>query len=266
MDKKICENCGIENEAEYTYCKNCGNELNKQPYSPVYNENGYGQPKTERIDTNLGEMDFDGVRGRELELFVSSRSESILPKFAKLQTGSKVAFCWPAAILGFTLGPLGVAIWLFYRKMYKPAILFSIVGAFILGVSNIFYTGFDYSALTDLFESFAKGGYQGFLNDITSSDVLNRLLGENNVFAYAVKFAETVIYIATGLLSGLFILNTYRKYSIKRIKEYKACFTDLRCYETGLSLAGGTCPGLLILGITLYVLATYLGTFATILF
>ena len=29
MDKKICSECGTENERDYTYCKNCGAPLVK---------------------------------------------------------------------------------------------------------------------------------------------------------------------------------------------------------------------------------------------
>lgn len=31
MDKKICPDCGTENEKEYIYCKNCGTPLKSEP-------------------------------------------------------------------------------------------------------------------------------------------------------------------------------------------------------------------------------------------
>ena len=31
MDKKICPDCGTENEKEYIYCKNCGTPLKSKP-------------------------------------------------------------------------------------------------------------------------------------------------------------------------------------------------------------------------------------------
>lgn len=44
--KRVCKSCGVENESEYTYCKNCG-ALLEPPHANVRQpQNGYAQPFT----------------------------------------------------------------------------------------------------------------------------------------------------------------------------------------------------------------------------
>ena len=40
MDKKICPECGTENEQEYIYCKNCGTPLDCKKAEPAENADG----------------------------------------------------------------------------------------------------------------------------------------------------------------------------------------------------------------------------------
>ena len=62
-----------------------------------------------------------------------------MPVFSKLEiTGGKTAWHWPCAILSFLFGPIGAALWFFYRKMYKYAVIFLVVSLlYSIGVTAI---------------------------------------------------------------------------------------------------------------------------------
>lgn len=48
MDKKICSECGTENESDYIYCKNCGTLLTS-PTKPAEPAPAKAEPEHEFI-------------------------------------------------------------------------------------------------------------------------------------------------------------------------------------------------------------------------
>ncbi len=131
---RICPDCGTENEEEYSYCKNCGAKLeiaeNKTEYQYNNTDSGTYNPNFADAKSNGFFVDtITGIPSDEVCAFVGKKSPDILKKFSKMEvTGSKVSWCWPVAILGLLLGPIGSAIWFFYRKMYKPALILVALG------------------------------------------------------------------------------------------------------------------------------------------
>lgn len=143
MNKKICHECGTENEQEYLYCKNCGADLNKtedntansqtQYTPPNYNSN-YNQDKS-TADAFIVDS-IDGIPMEQIGLYVGKKSDYYCRKFSRMElTMSKISWHWPAAVLGFLFGPFGSAIWCFYRKMYKVAFILVAIGILLSGIT-----------------------------------------------------------------------------------------------------------------------------------
>ena len=205
MDKKICSECGTENESDYIYCKNCGTLLTS-PTKPAEPAPAKAEPEHEFIaqtapepkveqpsfqpappvyNTANGSAGYtpdsspitDGIPQEELALFIGKKSAVIMPKFIKMEiTNSKVSWCWPAAILGFLFGPMGAALWFFYRKMYKTGALLAVIGALIniiVAALTFNTTSADY---TLLYRSFLSGDMQSVLNALSSIGSTSTLL------------------------------------------------------------------------------------------
>lgn len=239
---KICGECGQPNEENYEYCKNCGAPLKTEP--PVKSElaeNGAYTGNAYASADGAGLNSIDGIPVDEVALFIGKKAPRIIKSFNNMQlTGSKVSWCWPVAVLGFLAGPLGAALWFFYRKMYKHAALLSAIG-FVLsfGINLLRGDPVDYSAILE--RSFREG-------------VLS--LGEivNTAESWRANLAEIIEYavsIATAAILGAFSLSMYKNFVVQKIKEYRAKSADPRYYKMGLSVVGGTSGGMVWLGLAI---------------
>ena len=278
MDKKICSECGTENESDYIYCKNCGALLaapakpaepepakaqtapepkagqpSFQPAPPVYNtangSAGY-TPDSNPIT--------DGIPQEELALFIGKKSAVIMPKLVKMEiTNSKVSWCWPAAILGFFFGPMGAALWFFYRKMYKTGALLAVIGALIniiVAALTFNTTSADY---TLLYRSFLSGDMQSVLNALSSIGSTSTLL---DVIADVISSAADLV---TCILTGLFGYYLYKEHCIKSINNFRMNISDRRYYTMGLASVGGVSGGMLAVGIICIIVVNNLTSAVT---
>ncbi|MBQ6847534.1 MAG: DUF2628 domain-containing protein [Clostridia bacterium] len=260
----ICEKCGTENEKEYKYCKNCGNSLEceteqkpKSEYIP------HTSPQNHIVD------DFDGVSAEEMALFIGKKSREFLPKFTKMQiTNSKIAWSWPAAILGFLFGPLGSALWFFYRKMYKPAIILSVIGAVIMIATGFITTPVEQSYLSrEALHEAADALYKEDFDEMF--EILNgvggKLSQKQQILNNIANIINTVAETASLLFSGLFGMYIYKNHCVKKIKEYRNFQGDQRFYKMGLAAIGGQSGGMLAVGIIIMVVVQNITTFTSII-
>lgn len=263
----ICHECGTENEPQYVYCKNCGTllktETNKQPQNQNnYNYNyaadnttyQYQQSGKNGYNTtynqNVVVESIEGVPTEDMVTFVGKKSHNIIPKFSKMElTGSKASWCWPAAILGYLFGPLGAAIWFFYRKMYKIALIFVAIGV-VTGTAVSLVAGptewVDNILDEGVSQQFAEGNYDSFygiLEDVLQSPETTRM--------YVANFISSLISIATMISAGIFGYYFYKCYAAKRINRYRLADVDPRYYRMGLASVGGTSAGMAVLGIVI---------------
>lgn len=266
MNNIICHECGTENEPEYCYCKNCGAYLksdieknnnqynNSKNYNSRFNQSGsnYSQNTYNQaviLDT------IEGVPSEDMAAFVGKNFHKIMAKFTKMElTGSKASWCWPAAVLSFLLGPLGAAIWFFYRKMYKAAVIFMAIGVVtsatvgIIGGSIV-----DSAVLESAGESFYSGDYGAFYNDIeqalNSSDTLRSL---------AANAVDSAVNIATMIAAGVFGFYFYKRHCVNSINRYRNRQVDPRYYKIGLASIGGTSSGMAVLGVAILILVSNL--------
>ena len=286
MDKKICSECGTENESDYIYCKNCGTLLTS-PSKPAEPEPAKAEPEHEFIaqtapepkaeqpsfqpaapvyNTANGSAGYtpdsslvtDGIPQEELALFIGKKSAVIMPKFIKMEiTNSKVSWCWPAAILGFLFGPMGAALWFFYRKMYKTGALLAVIGALvniIVAALTFNSTSVDY---TLLYRSILSGDLQSMLNAFSSLGSTSTLL---DVIGDVISSAADLV---TCILTGLYGYYLYKEHCIKTINNFRMNISDRRYYTMGLASIGGVSGGMLAVGIICIIVVSNLITAVT---
>ncbi len=271
----ICPECGTENEPQYTYCKNCGTALaveggaQENNKGSNFNHSTNDNPKYDnfagrRTQENSGYTAYDysqppfiidtidGNPTDDVITFTGKNAMKFVPKFSKMElSGSRVSWCWPVALLGYMFGPLGAAIWFFYRKMYKIALILVAIGVLLGGANAVidgYVSGIAGPVYEESFEQFIEGqnGYFDFLLD------------EYDALEYSPVYSliEGVISLATMLLGGLFSMHFYKKHIAQQISIYRASNIDPRYYQLGLASIGGTSSGMAWLGILILIITT----------
>ena len=257
MQNNICPECKTENEPEYRYCKNCGAPITGKAPAPAQPQPEYGAPEGDG-NPRPGGVFIDGNPIEKVATFVGKNANKIVPKFIKMEERkTKVEWCLPPFLWGLFLGPMGIAIWFLYRKMYKHACIFGAVAVAVnyinavlrtvLGVGEEAIKGIG-SYIRSFFETgvFNTQGIVSLLSDRRL--ILNGLLN---------SFANT-IYIACAVLSGLFGWYLYKRHAADRISRYVPITNDPNYYNIGLAAAGGTSPGAAILGAVIILLVSSL--------
>lgn len=261
--KKICPICSTENEAEYKFCKNCGNSLvggedtNEQTKEREV-ENEKFQDSTQPNNQPQGFVvgDYRGVSAEEMAAFVGKKAGVILPKFTKMEiTGSKISWCWPAAILGLVLGPMGSAIWFFYRKMYKPAVLFAVIGAIVTVITSILTFGSSNEMLDIAFDAILSGDANAVIS------AFENLEPTETAFTVIAGFISDAIDIASFIVAGMYGYYIYKNHCISKITSYRSYQADQRYYKIGLASIGGVSGGMLAVGILLIVAIENISSF-----
>lgn len=283
MDKKICSECGTENESDYIYCKNCGTLLTAAA-KPAETENAETEnraPALEFISQEKPEPQAvppvqpnyntensgytpnaapaaGGIPQEELALFIGKKSAVIMPKLIKMEiTNSKVSWCWPAALLGFFFGPMGAALWFFYRKMYKTGALLAVIGA----VVNIIVAALTFNTnsadYTLLYRSILSGDLQSVLNAFSSIGSRSTLL---DIIADVISSAADLVIC---ILTGLFGYYMYKEHCIKTINNFRMNISDRRYYTMGLASVGGVSGGMLAVGIICIIVVNNLTSAVT---
>ena len=251
-NKIICHQCGVENEPQYAYCKNCGAALKAEPAKQApsgeqqqYVNNTYNYNQGFMLDH------IEGIPTEDVAVFVGKKYGDIIPKFCKMEiTASKTSWCWPAALLGLFFGPLGAAIWFFYRKMYKIALIFAAVGVILgAGYTLISDAKIDTEAFKNASESFASGNFEGFSEFLDDS-----LSSTETVRSRIADMLDSAASLGSMIVAGVYGFYFYKKHCIKSIARYRGMPVDPRYYKMGLASIGGTSSGMAVLGVAIMVL------------
>ena len=256
MDNNICSKCGTENEPQYIYCKNCGFPVKDEKTSNAENNQFNGTAgfdssftgDSNNFNSNSNGMHIGGIPAEEISIFIGKKSNEIMPKFMKMEfTNSKISWCWPVAVLGILFGPMGAALWFFYRKMPKPAVLLTAIGAVL-------------TVITSLISGFINPSLENVLEDILSSGDLNTLydsilsIPPHEILLTAVSTViNDLVNISTLIICGIFGFYAYKKHCITKIHELRSIQQNPQFYQFGLSATGGTSGGLLALGLLIMV-------------
>lgn len=265
MSNNICHECGTENEPQYVYCKNCGTQLKDEPDKKSKKYETYGgtaYQNTGRYKKNYSNTyresvidSIGGVDSDDVIVFVGKKAYNIVPKFSKMElANTKTSWCWPAAILGYFFGPFGAAIWFFYRKMYKLAFISTAIGLAV-GLVLAFVAGDNNSkTFEEIFQSGWMTGNYGSMFD----EVGNTLRSQDTVRMHIVNTANSLISIATMIISGIFSYYFYKLSVIKSIRKYQNTNVDPRYYKMGLASLGGTSTGMAIIGFVIMIFSSEL--------
>ena len=253
MQNNICPDCNTENEPEYRFCKNCGKPLHTKGFSASQdvaveqnNGNGYGEN---------AQVDIDGNAVEDVVTFVGKNAPKIVPQFFKIQnSNSKVCWSWAPFILGFFFGPIGVAIWFLYRKMYSIASIFAGVGIFVnyvvFALDRIFGIGTSAGQTPEKYlESFLSGS-------INYQEFIVKVANKQSVLSYIVTSMNSSISIAAAVLGGIFSIYLYKRHVAKKISQIKATVYDINFVKFAIAAKGGTSVGAVILGLLIITFIT----------
>ena len=105
--------------------QNYGTEQPQYGYGGEHNYGQYGYSPYGSYSSAIC-----GLPAEDVAAYVGMKAPVIIPKFSQMSaTHSKTSWCGPAFTLGLLFGPLGAAIWFFYRKVNKVAFLLFAIGA-----------------------------------------------------------------------------------------------------------------------------------------
>lgn len=262
MDNKtiLCRECGTENEPQYLYCKNCGTALNQaennesQPDAPTVVVSSAAAQQTYYSTPSCAVCldEFESIPKEDMAAFVGKNAPKILQKFTKMELqNSKTSWCWPVAVLSLFFGPIGAAIWFFYRKMYKIAWSLLVIGVVLsVGLSLINPETAKSDEMLSLLNNYTIALENE--NYAEAMEVLDEL--SKDLFSLRATLqaaANTVISVISLVLTSVFAFHWYKKHAVSKIQHYQTAHIDPRYYSTGLSAIGGTSGGMLFVGILL---------------
>lgn len=241
--------------ADYSNYQNSGNG--------VYGGTAYGSG-SDRYNPAAGmygNFNLNGVSVDDAAFFIGKKAYSICPKFMKMEmTGSKVSWCWPAAILGYFFGPLGSALWFFYRKMYKNAFILVALGLITTVITSVM-TGFTDPALYDSIKDSLFGfNTEAVLEAIRTADKSSIIL------LFASSAIKNTVSILSFVLTGIFGYYAYKEHCVKTIRNFYHSIYDKRYYRMGLASLGGVSGGMLTLGIFIIIGSVYLENIINFIF
>ena len=149
-DTIVCNNCGAKCSSADPYCKKCSQPLNS----------------TREFNRSA----IEGIDNEQLKAFVGKNADYYIEKFTK--SGGKRWFLqinWPALLLGH--------IWMFYRKMRKFAVLYTVI---VFGLSAIFSASIPLLFRQDVDTYFeCKAAYDEFRD--SDEEIVFFYKGENGV-------------------------------------------------------------------------------------
>ncbi len=251
MDPIFCPNCGAQNPPEAEYCVVCHTALSRS--DGFYADDAF----------ELGAI--DGISGGDMSTFIGKKANAILPRFFTVSGGSKTAWCWPAAIWGVLLGPVGVAIWLFWRKMQKQAWLFLAVAMLLTAIPMLRYAVVETKVPSEVYRTqynrILKETEQS--NEMIDATRLQMAASSSTVGFYFEKYTAyqsrnglnylvQAVRVLSALIGGFFGYVWYKNFAVKRIKQFRDRNRDPRYYQLGLMRQGSTSGGLVVLGLVVY--------------
>ncbi len=247
MNNNYCPECGTQNEDDYVYCKNCGVQLRPNAKGQQSTNDYAKEPNFATFNRSPFYTEFiDGVPEDEIALFVGAKAHKIMPKFYKMElTKTKTSWCWPAAILGYIFGPLGAALWFFYRKMPKIATVFLCIGIALTALTAFLSYDTNMALINKAQDPLNLTEPKAFF------EAIEEINSNTTVLDLLADLANNAAALASFIVSGLFGYYFYKNTCVKRVREFKTLQTDSRFYRVGLASIGGVSGGLLALGIIL---------------
>lgn len=187
------------------------------------------------------DMKVDGIPANTMGAFLAKDSGKYIEKFRRISNGNKLSFNWAA----FFLSPY----WFFYRKLYKPGIIFMTLQLCLSIIMTPSATSF-----LEFYESIA--GVDGTaLSEAAALQLTSQL---NEVFLPMAVFMG--IEVVLKLIAGFIANPLYRKYAIRELKAVEA-ETDRSKKLTRILKYGGISPLMPLMAYFAEQLLSYLSSY-----
>jgi len=152
---------------------------------------------------------------------------------------------------------MGSALWFFYRKMYKPAVILSVIGGIITLITTILTIGTTDIDLEAFINAFTSGNFDAAVDSISSS---------GSIYSVIANFIDEISSIASCIVCGIFGYYIYKNHCVNKIHSFRSVQADQRYYRFGLANIGGVSGGMLGLGCVVMLGTDYLASFISTLF
>ena len=256
MSNRICPKCSTENEEEYIYCKNCGTQLaqksdyHTKPEQPNQQSSTYSyQNSTFNAPNNYS---ICGIPAEEIGVFIGKNSENYLSSFLKMEiTNSNVSWCWSVAVLTFFFGPIGAGIWYYYRKMFKKATLFTVIGVILVLLQSFLIFSMPSNPLTNALSNFNNTA------NIDMTALLESLKDTKFLILFAANSLLNLLKLAFMVYVSLYARYHYKKHCINKISLFRNTQADPRFYRFGIAAVGGVSVGASLIAVVAYFAASF---------
>ncbi len=219
--KKRCRFCGEELSLNETVCHKCGRPQAAQPFGATVFVDPMGGV--------LPNDDIDGVLAEDVRRFVAVNTQRYLPRFKAMSQGKKSSWNWAAFFIP--------NVWFFYRKMYLPGVLFSLLlitaSLFLLPLASVIST-FPQEATAS-----TAALSQYLMQNFSSIGIMPLLFGA------LAGILELVVRIIAGFTGDKIYKNTV----VAGIKKVKESDTETLPVELALARKGGINPLMGIVGL-----------------
>ncbi len=197
------------------------NEEKKEEQPSCENAQPAAVPTPEQIGQsvveNLASASYDsyqqsfvsGVQVKLLHALIGSNAYKYVQKFRKMDSGNKISFNWAA----FFFSPY----WYFYRKLYKPGIIFMTVYLLVSIAMTPAYTKF-----LDIFTPILENPEA--LMSMTEAAYIEYMTRLSEAMYPLMAFS--LVSFAVNLLSGFIANGLYRSYTIRTAKSVVAAKTN----------------------------------------
>lgn len=242
--KKICPNCGAENEEDALFCRQCRvpfiltEEEQREDFGAVYIDG-------ERVDGGEFADKDNTLTVAEVSLYADKNREYFIKSFLKAKfTKGKQKFNWSA----FFLTPY----WFFYRKMYGTGFIFA---GCEMGLSLIWTTLFIrcFAPAMDFIAGVQSGSVE--MTQEIANEYL-RLINQctaNHPALSRIVLLFPLLIIALGITAGFLANRIYLEKIKKDAEKIKTISPNREMYKSYLRARGGTAPFMaVILALALY--------------
>ena len=208
--RKKCPVCAASNEADALYCKRCASPIGRP--SPV------GQQPNRSAAQSVTR--FEGAAVEDAAIFIGRGAGRYIPKFIDMELRrSRASWNWPVLLLTLFFGPAALAVWFFYRKMYKPALLFLGAGLLILAANTVVSYAFNvqfFSLIIDYIQelrtgSLTAGAFFQFITHATPA-------AANSSVSYVLNTMLSVLIFAGKLSVAVFANGMYQYHVAKCVR------------------------------------------------
>ncbi|MBQ7108177.1 MAG: DUF2628 domain-containing protein [Clostridia bacterium] len=218
---KRCRFCGEELSLNEEVCHRCGRPQSAQQFGA----NVFVDP----MGGVLPNEDIDGVVAEDLRRYVAVNTPRYLPRFKAMNQGKKRSWNWAAFLIP--------NVWFFYRKMYLPGVLFSLllitVTLFLLPLSAVVST-FPQEALS---------------STVRLAQYLAQNIEKIGALPLILAALSGVLELVVRIVAGLTGDKLYKKSAVQNIKKIKESDTEDVPVELALARKGGVNPLMGIVGL-----------------